>query len=228
MYPDFSFPLIGVILLIGAGIFYFLHKRRERSREMFIENYRFHPGVLERFKKLHPELDEAQQKEVVEGFKVYFKMHLKARKSYLAMPSKVVDDLWHEFILFTKQYTKFSTNALGYYLHHVPAEVMSPSENASDALKNSWKHACHLEEINPNGLNRIPKLFALDKHLNIKDGFYYARHSEKGSGVYDVSNVGLVGTLSCISAADGGDTFSGSSDLNVSSCSSCNSCGGGD
>ena len=36
------------------------------------------------------------------------------------MPSKAVDEAWHEMILMTREYTEFCQRAFGRYLHHLP------------------------------------------------------------------------------------------------------------
>ena len=43
----------------------------------------------------------------------------------LGMPSRAVDEAWHEFILATPSYTGFCRAAYGHYLHHTPDEVLS-------------------------------------------------------------------------------------------------------
>lgn len=43
----------------------------------------------------------------------------------------VVDKLWHAFILFTKDYARFCSEAVGFFVHHVPrtkGSVGSPYE----------------------------------------------------------------------------------------------------
>lgn len=37
-------------------------------------------------------------------------------------PSRVVDDFWHEFILFTRDYTRYCQQHFGKYIHHQPKE----------------------------------------------------------------------------------------------------------
>jgi hypothetical protein len=39
----------------------------------------------------------------------------------LAMASPAVDEVWHQFILFTRHYVAFCNRFLGHYLHHEPA-----------------------------------------------------------------------------------------------------------
>jgi len=38
------------------------------------------------------------------GLRQFFLAHLKSGRRYVSMPSQVADGLWHEFILFTKNY----------------------------------------------------------------------------------------------------------------------------
>lgn len=52
----------------------------------------------------------------------------------IGMMSDKVDALWHQFILFTKEYTSFCDTYLGRYLHHVPCgEGTSVSADAKAA-----------------------------------------------------------------------------------------------
>lgn len=54
-----------------------------------------------------------------------------AAESELAIPmfSQRIDDAWHQFILFTREYGEFCREFAGYYLHHEPLES-SPSAPA--------------------------------------------------------------------------------------------------
>jgi len=90
------------------------------------------------------------------------------------MPSKVVDDLWHEFILFTQHYDAFCKQAFGKFLHHTPAVVLGTQQTANQGLRRTWVYACRDETINPLHPTRMPLLFALDAKLNIENGFRYA------------------------------------------------------
>ena len=42
-------------------------------------------------------------------------------------PSGVIDDLWHEFILHTRDYAEFCATTLGSFVHHVPSVFPDPS-----------------------------------------------------------------------------------------------------
>ncbi|MEN9328570.1 MAG: hypothetical protein RI947_1378 [Candidatus Parcubacteria bacterium] len=44
----------------------------------------------------------------------------------LGMPSKVVDEVWHTFILFTRMYHAFCDEVMGGYVHHLPCTIDEP------------------------------------------------------------------------------------------------------
>jgi hypothetical protein len=76
---------------------------------------------------------------VMMGLKQYFQVCNLAGKQFVSMPSQVVDDAWHEFILFTRQYQIFCKGAFGRFLHHVPADAMPSRTTAQDGIKRAWK-----------------------------------------------------------------------------------------
>lgn len=41
-----------------------------------------------------------------------------------------IDETWHQFILFTREYAEFCQRLTGHYLHHTPAESGEPTEPA--------------------------------------------------------------------------------------------------
>lgn len=55
------------------------------------------------------------------------------------MPSKLVDDAWHEFILDSVCYVDFCDQAFGDYLHHTPEETMgTPMRDALADTIRAW------------------------------------------------------------------------------------------
>ena len=89
------------------------------------------------------------------------------------MPSQVVDDLWHEFILFTRDYGAFCQRAFGQFLHHTPAVKLGGERGDNEGLRRVWWYCCLEENINPRKPTRLPLLFALDAKLGIANGFVY-------------------------------------------------------
>jgi hypothetical protein len=53
------------------------------------------------------------------GFRRYVAIRILGHKGY-PVPSKEVDEVWHAFILFTKDYGEFCRQVCGHFLHHVP------------------------------------------------------------------------------------------------------------
>lgn len=51
------------------------------------------------------------------------------------MPSQAVDVLWHAFILHTQAYQGWCQNALGFFLHHTPAEALGAQARHNDGLR---------------------------------------------------------------------------------------------
>ena len=70
--------------------------------------------------------------------KKYFILNEKTGKS-LGMASKTVDEVWHQFILFTREYHKFCNKFFGKYIHHSPNTSFTPvSESGVDSFVNSY------------------------------------------------------------------------------------------
>lgn len=206
--------LIGGLLLAGA---FLLWQRWHRSvQARYIANFPLHSLLDTRLAARRPELDAAQRTAVLDALRDYFIFCHQAGRRMLAMPSQAVDDAWHEFILFTRQYDSFCRHAFGRFLHHTPAEAMSSPTQASNGIKRAWRLACRHEGINPRQPERLPRLFALDATLGIAGGFVYqldcmaARHGGDGTG-YCASHIGCGGGDggSDGSSGDSGDGGSG-------------------
>ena len=194
-------------------------KYRRRQKSTYVDNYDFHKGLTLKFKKSRPELSDEKVSVIALALKDYFKICQMAKNNFVSMPSQVVDELWHEFILFTRQYQRFCKSAFGRYLHHTPAEAMEQPTLASDGLKRAWKYACKLEGLNPSSPARLPRLFALDAMYNIENGFYYTKDCKNNNGIgYCASDIGCSGDSGC----------GGSPDTGSSCGSSCGSDCGGD
>ena len=163
-----------VIALAALGLLWLIWRRwSARRRAAFIDRYPF-TGILDqRLAARRPELTPDQRAEVFAGLRDYFQICQRAGRRLVAMPSQAVDDAWHEFILFTRQYAQFCRSAFGRFLHHTPAEAMRSPTQASDGIKRTWRLACAGEGIDPERPQRLPRLFAMDAALLIAGGFIY-------------------------------------------------------
>jgi len=219
---------IPVLALVLVASVYVVRKVSNSGRVAFIESFRFHPALIDRVRRKRPELEDSQMGMVCDALQDFFIFNLQAGRKMVAMPSQVVDDLWHEFILFTKPYKHFCDRTFGRYLHHTPVEGMSSPTVAQDGIKRAWRLACAREGIDPNAPDRLPRLFAIDASMNIADGFHYTlnckdnRTQAGGSAPYCASHIGC--SSGC--AGDTGSDSGGWGDSDGgSSCGS--SCGGG-
>lgn len=165
--------LLACLLLAGVSVH--LWRRNLRlKRESFIRTFDLPKGLFDQLVKRHPHLSLRDCQLVSHGLRQFFLAHLKSGRMYVSMPSQVADDLWHEFILYTKNYEQFCKQAFGRFLHHTPAAVLDQARRNNDGIRRCWRYACLEENINPKSPTRLPLLFALDTKLGIAGGFVYA------------------------------------------------------
>jgi hypothetical protein len=165
--------LIVVLVLIVALLAVLWIRWRRLARADYIRRYMFPTGLFDRLRKRRPELAVKDCQLVARALRQFFLAHLNSGCQFVSMPSQVVDDLWHEFILYTRHYQHFCRHAFGRFLHHTPAVVLGAERQNNAGLRRTWWHACLEENINPRKPTRLPLLFALDAKLNIVDGFRY-------------------------------------------------------
>ena len=144
---------------------------REGRRERFIASYEFPVGLQAKLRSAWPELDERGAHLAVEGLRDWFRICCASQPvTLVAMPSRAADEAWHEFILFTRDYTGFCDKAYRHYLHHSPAEVAGVADRMERGLNTAWAVACALEAIDRQRPDRLPRIFALDERLRLQDG----------------------------------------------------------
>ncbi len=220
-------------LAVGACAAAWSYRQRLR-REAHVSTLMFPRGVFEKFQKTHPTFGIKEQQLVARGLRQFFLAYLKSGGKRVAMPSQAADDLWHEFILFTRDYRKFCDAAFGQFLHHTPAVKLGAVKSDNEGLRRVWWYSCLEENINPRKPSRLPLLFALDRKLGIANGFVYYLHCrrapdelrERGDGgsqcADDFNDSSIDGSTDGLSGSSGSDDSSGSD----GGCSG--GCGGGD
>ena len=165
--------LAGALAAVGV---YFWHRWRLLARAEFIRSYTFPRGLFDKLRAKRPQLDQKQLQLVAHALRQFFLAYLHCGRRNVSMPSQVADDLWHEFILYTRNYDTFCRRAFGGFLHHTPAVALSHERHKRQhnvGLRRVWWHTCREENINPRAPTRLPLLFALDAKLGIADGFIY-------------------------------------------------------
>ena len=214
-----------LLALIFAAVAIWRRARRKHG-EQFIDTCPYQRFLDKRLAAKRPELTPAQREIVFDGLKEYFHLCNIAGRNMVAMPSQVVDDAWHEFILFTRQYRRFCDRAFGRFLHHTPAEAMASPTVAQAGIKRAWRLACAREGIDPKTPSRLPLLFAIDGVLGIANGFRYQLDC-MATGKAAAGTTGGDFCASHIGCSSGCSGDSGSSDGDGGS--GCGGgCGGGD
>lgn len=160
-----------VSVIVVAVLFSAVLKFLETSlRRQFIREARLPPFLIGKLREAHPQLSRRDAELVLRGLRQFFMSHLRSDRKFVAMPSKVVDTAWHEFILHTQGYQNWCKAAFGGMLHHSPAEVLGRDPKRNDGLRRTWYWACKEESIDPRNPARLPLLFALDVKFAIAGG----------------------------------------------------------
>jgi len=159
---------------MGGGAAWLWRRQLAWKREAYIRDALLPRGLFEQLRQHRPELSLKDCQLVANGLRQFFLAHLKSGRRYVSMPSQAADELWHEFILHTRQYDEFCRQAFGRFLHHTPAVVLAGRHRQANAgLRRCWWYACLEENLNPRQATRLPLLFALDAKLGIAGGFRY-------------------------------------------------------
>lgn len=228
--------LSGIALIL---LYFFWRRWRQAKREAFIRGYSFPPGLYAKVRKHRPELDAKDMSLVGRALRKFFLAYLQSGRRYVSMPSQVADDLWHEFILYTRHYEQFCKQAFGGFLHHTPAVVLSEDKQNNSGLRRIWFYCCKEENIDPRHPLRLPLLFAIDAKLGLADGFVYTpdcsrlKDDKSDSGtIYcggDFSSSSFDGGTDGFGYGDGGDGGSGDGGDGGGDGGGCGGgCGGGD
>lgn len=176
------FYLFATIIIVLLVTHWTQSERRRTIREAPLPRF-----LRRKLRDTYPHLSVRDCELVERGLRQFFMACLRSKKQFVAMPSQAVDAMWHEFILHTPAYQRWCRDALGFFLHHTPAEALGKKARHNDGLRRCWYWACKEESINPKAPSRLPLLFALDAKFAIPGGFTYvpdcadiARKSDAG------------------------------------------------
>lgn len=225
------------LCLLVAFVVVIWRKAAVARRAEYIRHFALPQGLYERLRKRRPELSLKDCQLVAQALRQFWLAHLKSGRRFVSMPSQVADDLWHEFILYTRHYEQFCRKAFGRFLHHTPAVVLGNARDANAGLRRCWWYACKEENINPRNPTRLPLLFALDAKLKIADGFHYVadcgsvrnRNDRSDSAIYCGSDFGSAefdGATDGFGDGDSADAGGGDGGGDGGGCGG--GCGGGD
>jgi len=216
------YETVGVLMVVVVAIAYvWRRKGRVKAYNRYIDSYQFPNAIVKKVHERYPTLQKSELTLVMQALRDFFIFCSQANREMVAMPSQVVDVAWHEFILYTREYKRFSIKALGRFLHHTPTEAMKSPTQATKGIKRAWRLACAKEGIDPKNPSKLPLLFAIDALLNIDDGFIYTLdcRAHPGSG-YCGSEIGCA-------AGCAGESGTDSVGFSCAGDSGGASCGGG-
>jgi hypothetical protein len=222
--------LVPLTIVLAITLAVVWRRQRTLRRETYIRDFELPKGLFETLRKQHPALTLKECQLVAHALRQFFLAYLKCGRLPVAMPSQIVDELWHAFILHTRAYERFCASAFGRFLHHTPAAALGSVRENNAGLRRVWWQSCREEHIDPRKPTRLPLLFALDAKLGVAGGFVYAADCAKAGGRDDGSGAGTV--VHCGSELGHGDRRDGGSGSGCGSGSStthgCSSCSGGD
>lgn len=136
--------------------------RAARKGEGYITDHRFPAHIEARVRRRFPQLGGTDWDLVEQGLREWFVCCAWRGRTVLGMPSRIVDEAWHEFILDSLAYTRFCQGAFDGYLHHTPDEAMSmPMGDALADTVRAWDRS-------EMGAEAESILWDLDERLGIE------------------------------------------------------------
>jgi hypothetical protein len=198
-------------------------RRSGRRAEGYIESYSFPSSVEKKVRRRH-KLDDVAWREVERGLREWLICCGYRGRSQLGMPSRVVDDAWHEFILNSIAYADFCREAYGEFLHHTPeSDLATPMEGALGNTILAWDRSS-------TGKEDESVLWELDERLDIKEPLGIGRMqvlSVRSARRADGGGSGIVYGGGCGGGSGGGHHGGGCGGSGGGCGSSGGSCGGG-
>lgn len=170
---------VGLIFtVLGVFLFYTIHKQNIARKSVARKKYRPSGIVIEKLKKKYPGITDGEIELVWQALYSFFEIIRRARNSgekvEAYMPSVIVDDLWHEMILDTKNYMNFCKKFYGNYIHHHPGTVKFETDFTDKEVNlDTVKTYGILKEMKVELFNGLPLLLSVDEVLGVKNGFRY-------------------------------------------------------
>lgn len=190
-----------VIWTVCIGLLFlwslFSTNKNSQAQLDFIQSFRFSSALVARLQKKYPNLTDVQIALVFQGLRDYFAICHKANGSKIAMPSRIVDEAWHEFILFSRDYAEFCQDAFGHLLHHNPSTPLTTLTDRKYALTQAWDLACKMANLNPKKTLQLPLLFRIDEELVIPGGMKYSTDFDPTDYFDNENDTGGVDAPSC-------------------------------
>lgn len=145
-----------------------MHSKKAIEKLEKLKYFRYPDDAKLKLKEKFPfnEMDEEEINMCIEEFKKYIGLVLirqyektryyKNKYSRVAMASDIIDEVWHNLILFSNYYYEFSTTLFGTYLHHTPSTPNSPLTD-NDIKRFIGAYREYFGSINPIWYYKINK-----------------------------------------------------------------------
>lgn len=174
-----SFLIVFLILFVVFSILVFLLPKVEKRGRDGREGWEPSEIVKAKFIKKYPGITVGEYDVVVMALKDFFNLiydlRIKGKKRSVSMTSVIVDDLWHELILDTKNYMKIC-EYYGGYIHHTPESVQFEVDFSEKAVGNALLETYELAKAESKGnKDDLPLLFAVDSLMGLKGGYIFNR-----------------------------------------------------
>ena len=139
-----------------------LRKLRMNQRLRLVDTFQFPATARYRFALHHPGLADDDRSLVEAATRQWFRLAARHPKAELSMPSVVVDALWQELMLHSREYATFCEAAFGRNLHREPGSPMSATPDRAARLRHTLDLA---RQDDGCGARGIPLLFRIDREL---------------------------------------------------------------
>lgn len=178
-----------------------------RRRLAFIQGYEFSPGLSQAFQGAHPHLGPEPRAAIFWALKDYFMLLAlnggdgRTGGDAIAMPSRIVASAWALFAAEGDAYGDFCQKAFG---AHVPPEPAAAGQGDAGVVR-TWHLLCARLGLDPARPTRLPRLFALDRRLEIENGIYFALSAHDLNAVEQANLAAAVYLLTDLGAAQWSD-----------------------
>lgn len=181
----FVFPVVSIFFLTSR-------KSKEEDEKKDYENFKLSDSVKNKFKAKYPGITDLEVDLVWRALKsfldlvaqdshernsgIFFKFKSKKKAKVFSMTSVIVDDLWHEFILDTRNYMNYCNKFCGGYIHHHPGTVKFETDFRNKRVEDEViaTFLALLENMDDkNHINSIPLMFVVDEYLELNGGFRF-------------------------------------------------------
>lgn len=178
----------GAVGYLSVAVWAYTSTRRKRllaNNLTALQEYKIPSTVRAVFRRENPKLTDFQEDLAFEGLKQYFSLLLleraRTKKVALGMPSALVDEAWHAFVLCTEQYEVFCQKIFGKMVHHYPDTRAQPTRLGSYSkfkqdVINTWSAASRAKKTHPKyfpNSKEVPLLFSADIDGGFLDGWLW-------------------------------------------------------